>query len=205
MTEKVIELKETPKEPIQEVKEVTTAESDYRVIEAKPVTKLTEEERALIINSLKEGKPQPNFALREMKGGGTKIIKAINKYPNLQVPQKAVDVNIAQNEQPKITTAKFTNEQMLIQQVMDLNNKMDSMMKKHKKLKKKYKKMKNDIYVDMDELETKPETNNTNENKADDEDVQEEQPQQQQQQYEQPIYNIPRLPQRGWRSNLVYL
>ena len=152
MSEKVIDLKEVPEPPVE------TKPVERKVIEAKPVTKLSEQERLMIIDCLKNGKPQPNFALRELKTGGTKLVKAVNKYPNLQVNQKAVDLSVAQNngESKVLLTPKFTNEQMLIQQIMELNSKMEIIMDKHKKLKKKYKKIKRDIYVDVDEFETEP-------------------------------------------------
>ncbi len=194
--EKVIEL--------QEVKKEEVPKKEYRIIDAKPVTKLTEEEKNIIIESLKNGQEQPNYAIRENKKGGTQIVKSKNKYPDVQVVQKNVPPpqNVETNKQ---TFAKFTNEQMLMQEIMNINSKLDKMANKHKKLKKKYKKMKSDIYVDLEDVEEKVkspekvEPIEKVEEKADDEDIIEEPtPRQQYYNYYQPF--IPQ--QKGWRRGV---
>ena len=148
-TEKVIELTEVNKQPPEESLPVTTEQT---IIEAKPVTKLTKEEKELIVNNFKSGNPQPNYTVTELKNGDFKITKSVNKG-KVQIPKQNTENKVVE---PKVIQPKFTNEQMLIHQIMELNSKLDILNSKQDKLKKKYKKIKRDIYVDADEFETEP-------------------------------------------------
>ena len=194
MTEKVIELNEVKEEPKEEQPKEKT-KHDITVIEPKPVTKLSNEEKDLIISNYRDGIIQPNFTVKELKNGTLKIVKTTNKGGYTKPPE-----NVEKPVTPvdKTSHAKYTNEQMLIQEIIDLNSKMDVMLNKHKKLKKKYKKMRSDIYVDLDEVEEKP--------KEEEQPViQEEQrqetppPQLTEIDYNNALYN---LRKRGWRRSL---
>ena len=96
---------------------------------------------------------------------------------------------------------------MLFQHIIDLNNKFDTIMNKHKKLKKKYKKMKNDIYVeDVDLIENPPPQNvdekqladNEDNNNNNNNDVEEEQT-------EVNSRNYVSLRRVGWRAKVRYV
>lgn len=152
-------------------------------IEKKPIAKLTEEERAIIIANAKSGVDQPHYDVHVFKNGNCKIFKKKEAQPT--VSQKV----IAKKESP----VYYTDNQLLFEHIIELNAKVEKLMYKQKKLKRKYQNLQNDIYVD--DSEVSPIENN--------EGVQEEPKQEVPQ---------PRAPQRsvrsvkhGWRSQVAFL
>ena len=197
MAEKVIDLKEVNAEQPVETK-VTETKPERKIVEPKPVTKLTEEERSIIMNDFKNGTPQPNYTIRELKNGGSKIVKNTNKSETNHV--------VIGDEKPSnvVVSPKFTNEQMIFQQLLDLNSKIEKIHNKHKKLKKKYKKMKNDIYVeDVDLIENPPPQNVEEKQLADNEDNNNNNEEEEKPQINYRTY--PPLRNFGWRSKVRYV
>jgi len=139
-TEKVIDLEESVS-PTTEVQQVPD-------IKAKTVKELTDEERQIIINNAKAGIETPNFEVKFFKNGNARIVK--KKAKPLSVAQKALQNQpVAQLPETKVC---LSNDQLLMEHIIELNTKFDKLYSKHKKLKKKYYDLRDDIYVDDNEV-----------------------------------------------------
>ena len=171
----------------------------------KAISRLTEDERALIIKNHNEGIYQPYFDVKTLDDGTLKIVKKKPKQPT--VSQKATK---GQSPRPQVTQVANTSEakpsegdsnnkvyysdnQLLFEHIIELNSKVDKLMNKHKKLKKRYKALQQDIYVDSVDDDSQGETLEPSHEAI---------PQQKPKQvFLQPQQVI----QRGWRSRLSYL
>jgi len=130
----------------------TKKKTEPMVIERKPVSTLTEEEKTYLYNLYKDGGEHENFKVYFYKNGNHKIVrkKAPPKYntaKRMLEQQKALDKERgAQNPTPQ--NPIMTNEQMLFSHIIDLEAKYATLYEKHKKLKKNYKTMYYDVYED---------------------------------------------------------
>ena len=133
-------------------KEKSPHRGEPMVIERKPVSTLTEEEKTYLYNLYKDGGEHENFKVYFYKNGNHKIVrkKAPPKYntaKRMLEQQKALDKERgAQNPTPQ--NPIMTNEQMLFSHIIDLEAKYATLYEKHKKLKKNYKTMYYDVYED---------------------------------------------------------
>jgi len=140
----------------------TKKKTEPMVIERKPVSTLTEEEKTYLYNLYKDGGEHENFKVYFYKNGNHKIVrkKAPPKYntaKRMLEQQKALDKERgAQNPTPReqmfprleAQNPIMTNEQMLFSHIIDLEAKYATLYEKHKKLKKNYKTMYYDVYED---------------------------------------------------------
>ena len=154
-------------------------------IEKKSVKQLTKEERDFIITNAKNGIENEYFDVKILKNGNARIVAKKSKTPT--VSQKV----IKNNNEGKVY---LSNDQLLMEHVMELQLQLTKLQGKHKKLKKKYYNLRNDIYEDVDDS---PVMNSVNEKND------------KQQMNDTEIKNENIKPnvnnQRGWRSRVTYL
>ena len=160
-------------------------------IEKKAVKDLTAEEREIIIANAKNGVENEHFDVKFLKNGNSRIVAKKSKAPTIS--QKV----IKNNNDGKVY---LSNDQLLMEHIMELNSRLDKLSVKHKKLKKKYRHLKNDIYVDVDDSSNEP----LNDPLNDKEQKNEEQKNEEQKNEEQNIIYRPSV-SRGWRSKVQYL
>ena len=205
---------ETTNEATDEVKEIEIPieEKKQEVSVVKDISKLTLEERAKIITDARNGIPNEHYDVILLKNGNTRIVKKKIKTPSLS--------NRLINEQKQeVNNSKklyMSDNQLMMEHIIELNNQVNKLMTKQKKLKKKYKTLKYDIYEDVDEekqitqepkqeqIKQEPTQEPTQETKQD---VTQE-PTQDTAQDIKPSYRtagIRVLPQKGWRSYISYL
>ncbi len=130
-----------------------------RVIERKAVRKLTQEEHDQIVSDARAGIPIEHFNVRLYQNGNSRI--------TLRKQSKAEElISESKDEAPPNTSSRryLTNDQLMMEHIIDLESKFTKMALKHKKLKKRYNDLECSIYTpesiddDCDEIETRVET-----------------------------------------------
>ena len=156
--QEIQEIQENPTEEI--VKEIDLTETDKDnipdtpiEIKHKTISKLTEEEKALIIKNHLDGIQTSYFDVKQFKNGNYRIVK--KKPTNPSVSEKVIkhvenDGSSEAHRRFEKTPQKvyYSDYQLLFEHVIELNSKIDKLTAKHKKLKKKYQTLQNDVYVD---------------------------------------------------------
>jgi hypothetical protein len=145
MTEEIIiDLNE--KENVEPDKDKQTAEkpkSTVKVIPAKRIDELTDEEKKILIENARAGIDNPYYNVKLYKNGTTRICKS--KKPTIS--QQAVSnkgerlINSNTSDARKVY---MTDNQLIWEHVLELENKYNNLYRKHKKLKAKY----NDLYIE---------------------------------------------------------
>ena len=211
---------ETTNEATDEVKEIEIPieEKKQEVSVVKDISKLTLEERAKIITDARNGIPNEHYDVILLKNGNTRIVKKKNKTPTQSVASRLIS-QTQNNQTPTPNKIYMSDTQIMMEHIIELNNQVNKLMTKQKKLKKKYKTLKYDIYEDVDEnqitQEPKQETKQeqikqepTREpNQETKQDVTQDTAQDTAQDIK-PSYRtagIRVLPQKGWRSYISYL
>ena len=129
-------------------------------VELKDVKKLTSEEREQIISNFKNGIDNEFYDVKTLKNGTTRIVKKKNKSQSLsnklisgQSPSGLHDRSSSKDNEQFVKPEKkyLSNEQLLMEHIIELNTQMNKLKNKQKKLKNKYKGIKRDLYVDVDE------------------------------------------------------
>ena len=138
-------------------------------VELKDVKKLTSEEREQIISNFKNGIDNEFYDVKTLKNGTTRIVKKKNKSqslsnklisgqglcPRLEEPSPSGlhDRSSSKDNEQFVKPEKkyLSNEQLLMEHIIELNTQMNKLKNKQKKLKNKYKGIKRDLYVDVDE------------------------------------------------------
>lgn len=130
----------------EKTKQETKQETKF--VENKSIKSLTDDERAIIIANAKSGIEQPNFDVKFFSNGNFRIIKRKQVKPS--VSQKVINADNENSLDKQIQDKKiyYTNDQLLIEHIIELNSKVDKLMSKHKKLKRKYQTLCTDLYVD---------------------------------------------------------
>ena len=111
----------------------------------KTVKKLSKDERSMLEDKFEKGVEDPYFKVIRMSNGAIRITKRRNPI--------VADVKQAQEERSTRIANKvgrLTNEQLLMEHIIDLETRFESMRLKHKKLKKRYNELENSIYEDVD-------------------------------------------------------
>ena len=211
---------ETTNEATDEVKEIEIPieEKKQEVSVVKDISKLTLEERAKIITDARNGIPNEHYDVILLKNGNTRIVKKKNKTPTQSVASRLIS-QTQNNQTPTPNKIYMSDTQIMMEHIIELNNQVNKLMTKQKKLKKKYKTLKYDIYEDVDEnqitqepkqetkqeqIKQEPTREPTQETKQD---VTQETKQDTAQDIK-PSYRtagIRVLPQKGWRSYISYL
>ena len=152
---------------IDDTSEKTKQETKF--VENKSIKSLTDDERAIIIANAKSGIEQPNFDVKFFSNGNFRIIKRKQVKPS--VSQKVINADNENSLDKQIQDKKiyYTNDQLLIEHIIELNSKVDKLMSKHKKLKRKYQTLCTDLYVDdndnINENNSTHDNDNINEHK----------------------------------------
>ena len=201
---KEIEIPIENQEPENQPQKTTSKEPQTKV---KDISKLTLEERAKIISDARNGIPSEHYDVIVLKNGNTRIVKKKIKTPSLS--------NRLINEQKQeVNNSKklyMSDNQLMMEHIIELNNQVNKLMTKQKKLKKKYKTLKYDIYEDVDEnqitqepkqeqIKQEPTQEPTQETKQD---VTQDTAQDIKPSYRTAGIRV--LPQKGWRSYISYL
>lgn len=118
-------------------------------VELKDVKKLTSEEREQIISNFKNGIDNEFYDVKTLKNGTTRIVKKKNKSQSLS--NKLISGRKDNEQFVKPERKYLSNEQLLMEHIIELNTQMNKLKNKQKKLKNKYKGIKRDLYVDVDE------------------------------------------------------
>ena len=207
---------ETTNEATDEVKEIEIPieEKKQEVSVVKDISKLTLEERAKIITDARNGIPNEHYDVILLKNGNTRIVKKKNKTPTQSVASRLIS-QTQNNQTPTPNKIYMSDTQIMMEHIIELNNQVNKLMTKQKKLKKKYKTLKYDIYEDVDEnqitQEPKQETKQeqikqepTREpNQETKQDVTQDTAQDTKPSYRTAGIRV--LPQKGWRSYISYL
>ena len=112
---------------------------------SKTVKKLSKDERSMLEDKFEKGVEDPYFKVIRMSNGAIRITKRRNPI--------VADVKQAQEERSTRISNKvgrLTNEQLLMEHIIDLETRFESMRLKHKKLKKRYNELDNSIYEDVE-------------------------------------------------------
>ena len=143
---------ETTNEATDEVKEIEIPieEKKQEVSVVKDISKLTLEERAKIITDARNGIPNEHYDVILLKNGNTRIVKKKNKTPTQSVASRLIR-QTQNNQTPTPNKIYMSDTQIMMEHIIELNNQVNKLMTKQKKLKKKYKTLKYDIYEDVDE------------------------------------------------------
>ena len=149
----------------EQTKQETKQETKF--VENKSIKSLTDDERAIIIANAKSGIEQPNFDVKFFSNGNFRIIKRKQVKPS--VSQKVINANDENSLDKQIQDKKiyYTNDQLLIEHIIELNSKVDKLMSKHKKLKRKYQTLCTDLYVDDNDNDNINENNSSHDNDSD--------------------------------------
>ena len=211
---------ETTNEATDEVKEIEIPieEKKQEVSVVKDISKLTLEERAKIITDARNGIPNEHYDVILLKNGNTRIVKKKNKTPTQSVASRLIS-QTQNNQTPTPNKIYMSDTQIMMEHIIELNNQVNKLMTKQKKLKKKYKTLKYDIYEDVDEnqitqepkQETKQEQIKQEPTREPTQETKQDVTQETKQDTAQdtkPSYRtagIRVLPQKGWRSYISYL
>ena len=128
---------------------------DLRKIEYKAVSKLTKDEKDYLINLYKNGGEDEFFKVNFYKNGTQSIVrkKQPPKYNTSRrmLEKSQAQLNVKLNDELSKQNRILSNEQLLMEHVIDLETKYATLYQKHKKLKKNIKSLRQDIYQDEDE------------------------------------------------------
>ena len=211
-TETEIEIPIENQEPENQPQKTTSKEPQTKV---KDISKLTLEERAKIISDARSGIPSEHYDVIVLKNGNTRIVKKKIKTPSLS--------NRLINEQKQeVNNSKklyMSDNQLMMEHIIELNNQVNKLANKHKKLKKKYRALKHDIYEEDIEQENEIGLERSSSirlqapsqapSQALVQEPQSKEPQGQEPQSKEPQSQEPQPPcqemRRTWRSYLTYL
>ena len=111
------------------------------------VKNLTKDMRAKLLQDYEAGTENPYFKVQQLKNGTTRIVKRTNPLNDSERAEKEIS--------NKFAGKRLTNEQLLLEHVLDLEKRYEIMRLKHKKLKRRYNKLENDLFDSESEEEVK--------------------------------------------------
>ena len=104
------------------------------------------QQRLNAIEDFKNGKSNDDFKVYALKNGSYRVVKR-------ETPPAKIENNVeSKPEIMPVINQQYTNEQYLINHILELEKKFEKMRLKQKKIKKNYKKIKADIYDDDSEM-----------------------------------------------------
>ena len=133
-----------------EAVEPQQAEPESIVIEkpqysTKSVKKLSKDERAMLMSKFEKHEEDPYFKVIRMADGGIRITK--RKIPLNSDVREAQKIRAAAIENK--SKGHLTNEQLLMEHIIDIEARLETMRLKHKKLKKRYNELESNLYEDV--------------------------------------------------------
>ena len=196
---------ETTNEATDEVKEIEIPieEKKQEVSVVKDISKLTLEERAKIITDARNGIPNEHYDVILLKNGNTRIVKKKNKTPTQSVASRLIS-QTQNNQTPTPNKIYMSDTQIMMEHIIELNNQVNKLANKHKKLKKKYRALKHDIYEEDIEQEQAPSQALVQEPQSQEPQSQESQQPSKESQSQEPQPPSQEM-RRTWRSYLTYL
>lgn len=198
---------ETTNEATDEVKEIEIPieEKKQEVSVVKDISKLTLEERAKIITDARNGIPNEHYDVILLKNGNTRIVKKKNKTPTQSVASRLIS-QTQNNQTPTPNKIYMSDTQIMMEHIIELNNQVNKLANKHKKLKKKYRALKHDIYEEDIEQEQEPQSKEPQSQEPQSQEQQQpsKEPQNQESQSQEPQPPSQEM-RRTWRSYLTYL
>ena len=142
----VLDLNENINEDKKDVKE-EVKKPEPKIIPAKRIDELTDEERKILIDNERAGIKNPYYNVKLFKNGNVRICKAKKPTLSQQV--------ISNNGEREIRSTNgnngkvyMTDNQLMWEHIFELENKYNTLYTKHKKLKAKY----NDLYIEDEDL-----------------------------------------------------
>ena len=144
-------------EPNNDKPPTPTSTTSVKVIPAKRIDELTDEEKKILIDNARAGIENPYYNVKLYKNGNSRICKS--KKPTIS--QQAVSnkgerlINSNTSDNRKVY---MTDNQLIWEHVLELENKYNNLYRKHKKLKAKY----NDLYIEDDIPTPTPKTDSSN-------------------------------------------
>ena len=191
----VLDLNENINEDKKDEVKEEVKKPEPKIIPAKRIDELTDEERKILVDNERAGIKNPYYNVKLFKNGNVRICKAKKPTLSQQVISNNGEREI-KNTNGDNRKVYMTDNQLMWEHIFELENKYNTLYTKHKKLKAKY----NDLYIEDEDLTFRQ--NSTYEQKQ--EPVHEEQEQEpvyeEQTQQPQPTYqNIKR---NNWRSML---
>ena len=174
--------------------------TEPKIIPAKRIDELTDEERKILIENERAGIKNPYYNVKLFKNGNVRICKAKKPTLSQQVISNNGEREI-RNTNGNNGKVYMTDNQLMWEHIFELENKYNTLYTKHKKLKAKY----NDLYIEDEDLTFRQ--NSTYEQQQQEPVYEQQQEQQtpvyeqeQEHEYQPPIYqNIKR---NNWRSML---
>ena len=137
------EVKDEVKDTVENVEENVLSN-----ISSKSVKQLSKSERSRLISDFENGTENPYFKVMRMKNGSIRVTKRretllddaskANESANQRIERKL----------PNSSGKRLTNEQLLMEHIIDLETRYERMRMKHKKLKKRYNALENTIFED---------------------------------------------------------
>ncbi len=125
---------ETVGEPEVEVPEVSNTP-----LQRKKVKDLSDQERQKLIDDARQGRESEDFNVKFFKNGSARIThKKVSKSQQL----------ISATPTQGVPRTVLTNDQLMMEHIIDLESKFTKMTMKHKKLKKRYAELESNIYYD---------------------------------------------------------
>ena len=165
--------------------------TEPKIIPAKRIDELTDEERKILIDNERAGIKNPYYNVKLFKNGNVRICKAKKPTLSQQVISNNGEREI-KNTNGDNRKVYMTDNQLMWEHIFELENKYNTLYTKHKKLKAKY----NDLYIEDEDLISRQ--NSTYEQQQ--QEPVYEQEQEHEHEYQPPIYqNIKR---NNWRSML---
>ena len=134
------DVEEIVDETIKNVEEVITPKP-------KKSGKISKKQQRLnAIDDFKNGRENNDFKVYSLKNGSFRVVKR-------ETPPVKIENNVESKPEPTpVINQQYTNDQFLINHILELEKKFEKLRLKQKKLKKSHKKMKADIYEDDSEI-----------------------------------------------------
>ena len=149
----VLDLNEDKKEEAQKRRELSALKKEEdikqepKIIPAKRIDELTDEERKILIENERAGIKNPYYNVKLFKNGNVRICKAKKPTLSQQVISNNGEREI-KNTNGDNRKVYMTDNQLMWEHIFELENKYNTLYTKHKKLKAKY----NDLYIEDDDL-----------------------------------------------------
>ena len=121
--------------------------TEPKIIPAKRIDELTDEERKILVDNERAGIKNPYYNVKLFKNGNVRICKAKKPTLSQQVISNNGEREI-RNTNGNNGKVYMTDNQLMWEHIFELENKYNTLYTKHKKLKAKY----NDLYIEDDDL-----------------------------------------------------
>ena len=148
MTEEIVlDLNENINEDKKDEVKEEVKKPEPKIIPAKRIDELTDEERKILVDNERAGIKNPYYNVKLFKNGNVRICKAKKPTLSQQVISNNGEREI-KNTNGDNRKVYMTDNQLMWEHIFELENKYNTLYTKHKKLKAKY----NDLYIEDEDL-----------------------------------------------------